>query len=515
MAVIMAIGLGLAPSGASQNLATVLNVDDSYSRTLQADGEVSYTWLVYNRNESDLVVEADVEPRTGPGWEAAVEPNYAILGSGEGLSVVLTVEGTTELEEGDVTHTVFFDMTLAAEPTVSETETRLTVTSLESAPTPIAQENKILGVFDNPLPSPFNSRTATFMMSIVIWALLAVVAYTVTARVMRGYARRSKSRIDEIVLRVIRGPFIVLLLAYGVVQSVGILEPSRDVLNSLFLVYSVVLIVALTWLGYRIFRGIVIELGKRATAKKETPMFDVLWPLINRAGAIMIIVLGGAALAALFGFDLVAIVAGMGILGIAIAFAAQESLSNLFSGVFLMLDRPFKQGDLVEINGDRCRIEKIGLRSTTLYHRPSHKILVIPNNKMAREMIINLVEPDLAIRQSTSVGVAYGSDLERTKEAIVSAARNHPGVITDQPGREPYVRLEEFGDSALVFKMKFWVANADQLNRVRGEVNEAIVDSLAAAGIEIPYPTREVRFHESAESASRASDLRKKEKKRN
>lgn len=511
-AVITAIVLGLAPSGASQNLATVLDVDDSYSKTLHAGGEVSYIWLVYNRNESDLVVETDVDPRTGPEWEASVEPNYVILGPGEGLSVKLTVAGATELEEGDVTHTVFFHMTLAAQPTVSETETRMSVTSLESAPPPIAQENKILGLFDNPLPPPFSSRTATFLMSVVIWALLGLVAYAITASVMRGYARRTKTRLDDIILRVIRAPFIVLLLAYGVVQSVGVLEPPRDILDLLFLVYSVVLIIVLTWLGYRIFRGVVIELGKRAAAKKETPLFDVVWPLINRAGAIMIVVLGGAALAALFGFDLVAIVAGMGILGIAIAFAAQESLSNLFSGVFLMLDRPFKEGDLVEINGDRCRIEKIGLRSTTLYHRPSHKILVIPNNKMAREMIINLVEPDLAIRQSTSIGVAYGSDLEKVKDAIVSAARNHPGVITDQAGREPYARLEEFGDSAMIFKMKFWVADADQLNRVRGEVNEAIVKSLTVAGIEIPYPTRELRFHESTKRMSRGPSPRKKGK---
>ncbi len=187
----------------------------------------------------------------------------------------------------------------------------------------------------------------------------------------------------------------------------------------------------------------------------------------------------------------------MGVLGIAIAFAAQESLSNFFSGVFLMLDRPFKEGDLVEIEGDRCRIERIGLRSTTLYHRPSHKMLVIPNNKMARDMIINLVEPDEAIRQSTSVGVAYGSDIQKVKEIIASAARDNPGVIKDEPGREPYARLEEFGDSALVFKMKFWIKDADKLNKVRGEVNEAIVQRLTEAGIDIPFPIRTLRLDES------------------
>ncbi|MEE9236240.1 MAG: mechanosensitive ion channel domain-containing protein [Thermoplasmata archaeon] len=74
------------------------------------------------------------------------------------------------------------------------------------------------------------------------------------------------------------------------------------------------------------------------------------------------------------------------------AFAAQESLSNFLSGIFLLMDQGIKEGDLIEINGDRCRIEKIGLRTTKLCNRSSHKILVIPNNKMSREIVVNLVE---------------------------------------------------------------------------------------------------------------------------
>ncbi len=74
------------------------------------------------------------------------------------------------------------------------------------------------------------------------------------------------------------------------------------------------------------------------------------------------------------------------------AFAAQESLSNFLSGIFLLMDQDIKEGGLIEIDGDGCRIEKIGLRTTKLYHRPSHNILVIPNNKMSREIVVNLVE---------------------------------------------------------------------------------------------------------------------------
>lgn len=497
-ALIAAAVLGLMDSAHGQDLAEVFEVDDSYSKTLPAGGEVTYVWLVYNRNASDLVVTTSVEPASGLAWEASVQPRYAILRPGEGLNLSLAVTATEALEDGTLTFEVTVSLALASEPTAIQRETVTALTTLEAAPPVLPKENKILGLFDNTLPSPLNNRWVTFLLSIAIWIGFAVVALGIISPVLRNYAKRTQTSLDDVVLGIIRGPLVVILITYGVVQSLAVLQPPAEMISLLFTLYSATLVLMLTWLAYRIFRGVVIEYGKRVAAKKDTPIFDILWPVINRAGAILIVVIGASSIAALFGMDLTAFIAGMGVLGIAIAFAAQESLSNFFSGVFLLLDRPFKEGDLVEIDGDRCRIERIGLRTTRLYHRPSHKILVVPNNKMARDMIVNLVEPDEAIRQRTTVGVAYGSDVDEVKATLVAAAKNHPLIIKDEPGREPYARLEEFGDSAMKFKLKFWVSDADKLNRVRGEVNEAIVQRLADAGIDIPFPTRTVRLPDSA-----------------
>ncbi len=496
LVILLWLALVPAPLASAQSLMEVFDVDE-YAKALPAGGEVTYEWLVYNRNPSDLIVTTRVEPDAGPEWDAQVEPRYAVLGPGEGLTVILLLTATESLEEGAVTLSMDVEAISAEDPLVRETATRTATADLVPAVTALARENKILNLFDNPLPPPLNSRLVTFLISIAIWAAIAILALVVVSPFLRRYGERTESGLDDVVLGIVRGPLVLLIIAYGVVQSTAILDPPAAVVNLLFLAYNIVLILVLTWLAYRIFRGVLIAYGKQWAKKRKTPIFDVIWPLASRLGAILIVVVGASALAGLFGLNLTAFIAGMGVLGIAIAFAAQESLSNFFSGVFLMLDRPFKKGDLVEIDGDRCRIERIGLRSTTLYHRPSHKLLVIPNNKLAREMIVNMVEPDAAIRQSTSIGVAYGSDIERVKEVIASAARDHPGVIGDEPRREPYARLEEFGDSAMVFKMKFWVKDADQLNRVRGEVNESIIRRLEEAGIEVPFPIRTLRFTQS------------------
>ncbi|MEE9600267.1 MAG: mechanosensitive ion channel family protein [Thermoplasmata archaeon] len=478
---------GSTGSTLGQNLAAVFEVEDSYTKTLSAGGEVTYSWLVFNQNASFLVVTTVIEPSTGEGWEATLEPSFATLGPTDSLDMILVVQATDALKDGSVTFTLRIEFALALDPSVTETETGTAVAILEALPSLLAEENKILGIFD-PLPAPFDDRRVTFGMSVAIWVGFAVLAILVITPIFRRYAKRTETRLDDVILAILRGPLILLLIAYGAVQSLAILQLPVEIINLLFLIYSALLVLLLTWVAFRLFRGVIIEFGRRAAAKRETPLFDVVWPLVSKIGAILILVIGASLVASIFGLDLTAFIAGMGILGIAIAFAAQESLSNFFSGIFLLMDPDINEGDLIEINGDRAIIEKIGLRTTRLYHRPSHKILVIPNNKMSREMVVNLVGPDSAIRQSTTVGVAYGSDIESVKATLVAAAEENPMVIKDDPDREAYAGLEEFGDYALRFKLKFWISDADKLNRVRREVNESIVKRLAEAGIEVPVP---------------------------
>ncbi|MFQ5552700.1 MAG: mechanosensitive ion channel family protein [Thermoplasmata archaeon] len=479
-----------------QGLGEIFDVGASYSEELVAGDEVSFLWLVYNREVGDVLLQLQASPASEADWSARVEPGFVVLRPGDSLNATLVVSAETFVNDRAVAISVIFTLTRASDPLVTETLTRTATVDLKTAPPPIVTGNKILGIIDNPFPPPFNSRLVTFIINMAIWAGIAGVILLVVTPVLRRYTSRTKTDIDAVVLKIVRIPIVVLILVFGVVQSVAVLEPPADVINFLFLVYSVVLLVVLTWLAYRLFQGVLIAFTQQAAKTREIEVLAALLPLISRFGGIIILVAGGAALLALFGYDLTALALGAGVFGLAFAFAAKDSLSNFLSGVFLMTDRPFKVGDLVEIDGDRARVERIGMRTTTLYHRPSHKLLVVPNNKMAGEMVVNLVEPDMAIRQSTKVGVEYGADVETVKTILAEAAADHPGVHKAQSGRQPYARLEDFGDSALIFKLKFWVKNADKANRVRGEVNETIVRRLTEAGIEIPAPMMTVTLED-------------------
>ncbi len=484
----------MSPPVQGQNLAEIFDVDDAYTKPQVAGETVSFLWLTYNRDASDVLLRTAVTPDSGTGWSASVSPRFVVLETGGSIEVNLTVSSDLEAVAQSISLRVTLAIARAADPTVSETQVRDAVVTLSAAQPPIPTGNLILGIFENPLPPPFNSRAITFVINMAIWAAIAGAIILIITPIVRTFARQTETKLDDLVLGLIRGPVLLLVLAFGFVQSVGVLEPPAEIALLLAQIYAVALVLVLAWLSVQILRGVLSELGQRFS--ERIPAFDSLAPVFNQLGGILIAVIAGASIAAIFGFDLTALIVGAGVVGFAIAFASRESISNFFNGIFLMVDRPFKEGDLIEINGERSRVVKIGIRSTVVYNRPSSKLLVIPNNKIAGDTIVNLTEPDLAIRQSTTVGVEYGSDVETVKAILADAARENPWVIKGEEGREPYARLEEFGDSALIYKLKFWVSDADKLNRVRGQVNETIVARLTEAGIEIPAPMMTVTLED-------------------
>lgn len=215
----------------------------------------------------------------------------------------------------------------------------------------------------------------------------------------------------------------------------------------------------------------------------------------------MILVFAIAIIAMLniLGIDVTMLLAGMGIIGLVIAFAAQDTLGNFISGVFLLTDRPFKVGDLVLMeNGDYCRVEHVGMRSTKLYNTFDHDMIIVPNSKIANEKVINLTEPDNQMKVRVSIGVAYDSDIEKVKQIMLDVANANPDVLKDE-GRTPYIRLKDFADSAVMLKVYTWVNHLDNQWRVGSELREQIFKRFKEEGIEIPFPQRVIHMERDKE----------------
>lgn len=188
--------------------------------------------------------------------------------------------------------------------------------------------------------------------------------------------------------------------------------------------------------------------------------------------------------------DMTAWLASAGIAGIAIGFAAKDTLSNLFSGVFILADAPYKVGDYVVLdNAGRGKVTHIGLRSTRILTRDDIEVTV-PNSIIGNSTIVNQSGgPHEKMRVRLKVGVAYGSDIDKVTEILTSVATAEPGVCITP---EPRVRFRVFGASSLDFELLFWVDNPEARGKVVDIMNTKIYKQFGQEHIEIPYAKQDV-----------------------
>ena len=349
-------------------------------------------------------------------------------------------------------------------------------------------------VFHKDLPDRLDNNYGRFLITVVIWLFIALVALFVLDPVIRWAVQGTETQIDDIILGIIRRPILILIILYGLVDSLERLELSDEIMYYFRLVYSVGFILMMTWIAIKIFKGVLIEVGKQYAKKTQARVEHVLIPILDKIGSIVIVFMGLAVLMGFFGIDLTLYLAGFGLTGLVIAFAAQDTLSNFFGGIFLIIEPYFKEGDTIQIEEDFYEVKKIGMRTTQLYDIFKHIMVVVPNDKLANEMLINLTEPDRRIKDSVKVGVAYGCDTKKVERLLVEIASAHPDIITNEEGRKPFARFYSFGDSALDFGVHFWVKDLDDRYRVKHELNHVIHERFAKEGIEIPFPQMDVHM---------------------
>ena len=217
-------------------------------------------------------------------------------------------------------------------------------------------------------------------------------------------------------------------------------------------------------------------------------------PLFNIISSIVLLGLGLYALLIVWGINPAAWLASAGVIGIAVGFAAKDTLANLFSGVFIVADAPYKLGDYVNLDtGERGMVTHVGLRSTRLLTRDDVEI-TIPNAIIANAKIINESGgPSAKHRIRIKVGVAYGSDLDRVVEVLKQVALDHQQVCQSP---DPRVRMRAFGNSSLDFELLCWIDEPAQRGLVSHELFMEIYKSLNREQIEIPYPKQDIYIKE-------------------
>lgn len=188
------------------------------------------------------------------------------------------------------------------------------------------------------------------------------------------------------------------------------------------------------------------------------------------------------------GLDITPLLLGAGVLGLAIAFGVQEIVANFVSGLIIMVDRPIKVGDIVEVEGATGKVIDVGLRASTVRTLDNVNHL-IPNKLIILNRITNYSKHDPKIRLQIPIGVAYGSDIEKVKKILLSIAEKNPLVLEDPA---PEVRITEFGNSSVDFILFPWIDDVSKRFRIKDEINWEINQQFKKNNITIPFPQVDV-----------------------
>ena len=181
-----------------------------------------------------------------------------------------------------------------------------------------------------------------------------------------------------------------------------------------------------------------------------------------------------------------------GALAIGVGFGTQNLLKNLISGVMLLIERPIRIGDLVQIDAVKGRVTSIGIRFSTI-HSGDGVDTLIPNSELVEKKLVNWTYSNPEARREISIGVAYGANVVQVKNLLQAAALEHPDV---EQNPQPTVTLDDLADSALVFTLRFWVRldQGTDGKQIDSDLRCEILEKLAATGIQVPFPQRDVRL---------------------
>lgn len=340
----------------------------------------------------------------------------------------------------------------------------------------------------------------TWQAATLLAAASLVGAWLVTVfteRVLRRAVRHTENELDDVVLAELRFP-----VAASVALAGGYLAGSWfDAGTTGFYLEASALSIGVAVWGFALARlgDRVIELvDEDSGVAGFAPIFENLWTFAVLVGGLF-------AVLSVWRIDVTPLLASAGIAGIAVGFAAKDTVANFFGSIALYVDGTYTVGDYVELDsGDAGTVVDISIRSTQLVTR-DHVVVTVPNSVLNSARIVNRSGPRPHTRVKIPVGVAYGSDIDEVEEILLDAAENE-SLVVDNP--HPRVRFRGFGDSALNYELLAYVSNPMADARATHQLNRVIYQGFRNASVEIPFPQRVVTMREdgAAEATDAATD---------
>ena len=320
-----------------------------------------------------------------------------------------------------------------------------------------------------------------------IFIIAGKIADLIISGVIGRIASQSSNDFDDRLVKLVHRPVFLSFALVGLgLASYRAIPPGATLVITIGILKTIAIVVWYGTLAKLLTMVVQVLRRNRENVIAQTGML----PLFHNAMKIFLVVLSGYFILVTWTIDVTPLLASAGIVGLALSFAAKDTLSNLFAGVSIVMDAPYKTGDYIILDsGERGLVTDIGLRSTRILTRDDVEITV-PNGIIGNGKIINEAGgPTEQHRIRVAVGVAYGSDIDHVIATLEKVATDNPDVLQNPA---PRVRFRMFGDSSLDFELLSWISQPVDRGRVKHELNCAVYKALNKNKIEIPFPQRDL-----------------------
>ncbi len=335
-----------------------------------------------------------------------------------------------------------------------------------------------------------NKYLISLIYLVLSFAIIRLGAF-ILEKVILKLTVKTKTDLDDKIISKTAKPITILVLLFGVKIALSPLELSEDIVQLTNEIITSLIILVSAYIIYVIFDLLFAKAWRRFARKANTKANDALIQLTQGTVKVILVILTILYLLSYWGIEIGPLLAGVGIGGIAIAFALQSSLANVFGGISIIMDKTVRVGDWIKLeDGTVGIILKIGLRSTKLKTFDNETIYV-PNSKLSDSKVQNIAMPDPKSRVVIPFGVAYGSDIDKVKKTVLKVIKSIDHYVGDP---EPTVKFLEMGDSALKCKAFFFVDSYENRFNAIDEANTKIYNALNKAGISIPFPQMDVHL---------------------
>ena len=344
-----------------------------------------------------------------------------------------------------------------------------------------------------------NERTATIVNSLAAYALplgvfaavvvCGLVIRSVIFRRLASWSKRTATRLDDAIISSIRGPIVIWFVILGVFAALEVSTVPDEIVDAVDKVLFVLVVFSVTLAIANLLGRLIGTFGARGDGSRTVTS------LTQNVARIVVFIVGILFILNALGVSITPILATLGVGGLAVALALQDTLANLFAGIQINLAHQIRVGDFVRLDsGEEGYVADIGWRSTRI-RMLANNVVLVPNDKLAKAIVTNFYLPSRDLAVLVNASVHYKTDLGRAEAAAVEVAREVMREVKGGvPAFEPFVRFNSFGDSGVGFTVILRAQEFVDQYPIKHEFIKRLHERFAKEGIVIPFPIRAINY---------------------